>query len=99
MECENGRTSVASSPHLAERTEAFAVRIVRLVNSLPRTRPANVIGGQQLPCATSVGANYRAARRARSRREFWAKLEIAEEEGDESVYWLEILLASATFEP
>ena len=98
MECENERMNAASPPHLAERTKAFAVRVIRLVNSLPRNRAADVIGRQLLRSATSVGANYRAARRARSRREFCAKLGIAEEEADESVYWLELLLESAAFE-
>ncbi len=62
-----------------------------LIDQLPRTRSAEVIGRQLLRCATSVGANYRAARRARSDADFIAKLKIVEEEADESVYWLELL--------
>jgi four helix bundle protein len=74
------------------RTKQFAVRALRLVNALPRSRSADVIGGQLLRAATSVAANYRAACRARSRREFLAKLGIVEEEADESQFWLEVLM-------
>ena len=77
---------------LRDRTKAFALRIVRLSASLPKTREADVIGRQLLRCGTSVGANYRAARRARSDAEFRAKLGIVEEEADESAYWLELLI-------
>jgi len=51
-----------------------------------------MIGGQLLRCGTSVGANYRAARRGRSRAEFIAKLGTVEEEADESAYWIEVLV-------
>jgi four helix bundle protein len=61
------------------------------VNQLPNTRASDVIGKQILRAATSVGANYRAACRARSAAEFRAKLGIVEEEGDECCYWLELL--------
>lgn len=78
---------------LKQRTFDFAMRVVRLVEALPRTGTAQVIGRQLLRAGTSVGANYRAAKRARSRAEFVAKLGIAEEECDESVYWIELLVA------
>jgi four helix bundle protein len=71
--------------HLLVRTKAFAVRVVRLVESLQRTRAAEVIGKQLLRSATSVGANYRAACRGRSPAEFCAKMGVVEEEADESV--------------
>ena len=74
---------------LKERTRAFALRAVRLVEALPPGRAADVMGKQLLRCATSVGANYRAACRARSRAEFVAKLGIVEEEADEAEYWKE----------
>src|SRR2546427_8781729 len=77
---------------LRERTKAFALDIVRLVQRLPRDRAADVIGRQLLRAGTSVAANYRSARRARSRREFLAKLGVVEEEADESAFWLELLL-------
>jgi four helix bundle protein len=74
------------------RTKAFALRTVRLVESLPRTRAADVIGRQLLRSATSVGANCRAVCRARSGADFLNKLAVVEEEDDESCYWLEILI-------
>ena len=80
------------------RTKTFAIEIIRLVESLPRGRSAEIIGRQLLRSGTSVAANYRAARRARSRKEFLAKLGIVEEEADESCFWLE-LLADAGLSP
>jgi four helix bundle protein len=79
---------------MKSRTRAFALRAIRLVGSLPRTTAADVIGKQLLRCATSVGANYRAACRGRSPSEFVAKMGIVEEEADESIYWLELLADS-----
>jgi four helix bundle protein len=79
---------------LKERTKAFALRVVRLVDALPNSRASDVIGRQLLRADTSVGANYRAACRARSVAEFIAKLGIVEEEADECVYWLELLTES-----
>jgi len=75
-----------------ERTKAFALRVMMLTNALPRSRAADVFGRQLLRSATSVGANYRSACRARSRAEFVSKLSIVEEEADESAYWLELLV-------
>jgi four helix bundle protein len=75
-----------SSPEIMKmRTRDFALRVIRLVGSLPRNQAGDVIGKQLLRCGTSVGANYRAACRARSPAEFCAKLGIVEEEVDESV--------------
>jgi four helix bundle protein len=82
-----GKTAVP----MVQRTKAFALRVMKLVDALPRTRSADVIGRQLLRSATSVGANYRASQRARSKAEFIAKLGIVEEEADESGYWLELL--------
>ncbi|MGZ3334252.1 MAG: four helix bundle protein [Isosphaeraceae bacterium] len=62
------------------------------MESLPRTSTGNVIGRQLLRCGTSVGANYRAACRARSSAEFCSKMGIVEEEADESIYWMELLV-------
>jgi four helix bundle protein len=76
------------------RTKAFALRAVRLVESLPSKRSAEVIGRQLLRSGTAVGANYRAVRRARSGADFISKLGIVEEEADESSYWLELLAES-----
>ncbi len=74
------------------RTKAFAVRVVKLVDALPATRAAGIIGQQLMRSATSVGANYRSACRGRSQAEFVAKLGIVEEEADESIYWFELLV-------
>ncbi|MEM1043160.1 MAG: four helix bundle protein [Bacteroidota bacterium] len=76
---------------LRQRTKAFAVRVVRLFRTLPKTDGARVMGRQLLRSATSVAANYRAVCRARSRAAFVAKLDIVVEEADESVLWLELL--------
>jgi four helix bundle protein len=83
-----------SKEQLRERTKAFALRAMKLVDALPKRRSATVAGNQLLRCATSVGANYRAAKRARSIAEFLAKLGIVEEEADESLYWLELIQGS-----
>jgi len=80
----------AANP-LRTRTKQFALRVIKLVDALPTGRAADVIGRQVLRSATSVGANYRAAQRGRSKAEFCAKLGIVEEESDESAYWLELL--------
>jgi four helix bundle protein len=79
---------------LRARTKQFALRVIKLVDSLPNGRAADVIGRQILRSATSVGANYRSAQRGRSKAEFCAKLGIVEEECDESSYWLELLTES-----
>jgi four helix bundle protein len=79
------------SSDLRVRTRDFALRVVRLVDTLPVGRSPDVIGKQLLRSATSVAANYRSACRARSNAEFVAKLGIVEEEADESVYWLELI--------
>jgi len=79
---------------MKSRTRAFALRVIKLVDSLPPGRVSEVLGKQLLRSATSVGANYRAARRSRSRAEFVSKLGIVEEEVDESSYWLELLADS-----
>jgi four helix bundle protein len=76
---------------MKDRTKAFGLRIIRLVEALPASRIANMIGNQLLRSGTSVGSNYRAARRARSDAEFLSKLGIVEEESDETAYWLEML--------
>jgi len=73
------------------RTKQFALRIFKLVDALPRTSTGRAVGNQLVGSATSVGANYRAACRARSRAEFAAKLGTVLEEADESLYWLELI--------
>ena len=83
-----------NADEMKERTRAFALRIIQLVEALPRTRTADVIGKQLLRCGTSVGANYRASCRARSQADFVAKTGIVEEEADETIYWIELLVES-----
>src|SRR6266446_9229720 len=79
----------------ARRTFEFAVRCARLVRSLPKTDlVAKEYGRQLLRSSASVGANYRAANRGRSRAEFIAKLGTVEEEADESIYWIDLLVAT-----
>jgi four helix bundle protein len=87
------------TPDLKVRTKEFAVRVIRLADALPHRRSCDVIVKQLLRSATSVGANYRAACRARSTAEFCSKLGIVEEEADESVYWLETLVAAELVRP
>ncbi len=74
------------------RTKQFALRVIRLVESLPNGKTANVIGNQLLRSGTSVGANYRASCRAKSTADSVHKLSIVEEEADESIYWMELLV-------
>lgn len=80
---------------LKTRTRQFALRVMKLVTSLPRTTAGKAIGGQLVRSGMSVGANYRAACRGRSKAEFIAKLGIVEEEADESAYWMELIIAAA----
>lgn len=77
---------------LKNRTKLFALRVIKLVDSLPNTLAARKIGDQLIRSGTSVPANYRAACRARSNADFISKLGIVEEETDESVFWMELLV-------
>ena len=76
---------------LKERTFQFSLRILRLVENLPSTFIGSTFGHQILRCSTSVGANYRAACRAKSDRDFLNKMKICEEEIDETLYWLDLI--------
>jgi len=77
---------------LKNRTKSFAIRVIKLFRSLPRTEEARVIGRQMLRSATSIAANYRTVCRARSKAEFVAKVGVVVEESDETVLWLELLV-------
>lgn len=83
---------------LKERTKKFALRVIRLVEALPNGRFCDTIGRQILRAGTSVGANYRAACRARSNADFVSKMGIVEEELDECLYWIEILADTKTID-
>lgn len=74
------------------RTKQFAIRIVSVVRSLPRTREGDVVGKQLLRSGTAVAANYRAVCRSRSQSEFISKMNIVVEEADETVFWLEFIV-------
>ena len=77
---------------LKDRTKQFALRIIRLFGSLPKTTEAQVLGKQVLRSGTSVGANYREAHRGRSKAEFIAKCGDSLRELEETAYWLELLV-------
>lgn len=81
-----------SEEQFRDRTKQLALRVIRMVETLPRGRTSDVIGRQVLRSATSVGANYRAVCRARSVEAMIAKLDIVLEEADETLYWLELLI-------
>jgi four helix bundle protein len=76
---------------LKRRTKKFGLNVIKLVESLPPTQTGRVIGNQLLRSALSVGANYRAACRARSKADFISKVGITIEETDESQHWLDML--------
>lgn len=84
---------------LKKRTMAFALRVARLVESLPRTRIGRLVEDQLGRAGTSVGANYRAVCKARSRAEFISKMGVVEEESDESAFWLEFIIAYGLLKP
>jgi len=77
---------------LKERTKQFALRVMRLVDALPRTAKGAALAGQLVRSGTSVAANYRSACRARSRAEFISKIGVVEEEADETALWLELII-------
>ena len=77
-----------------ERTKGIALRIIKLVQSLPKNWIAETIGKQLLRSGTSIGANYRAACRAKSTADIINKLAIVEEEADESMFWIDLLIES-----
>jgi four helix bundle protein len=88
---------VATQPEqLRARTKQFAIRIVRVFKGLPKSDEARIIGKQLLRAGTSVAANYRAVCRSRSNAEFISKMSVVVEEADETVFWLELLIETAT---
>ena len=96
----NSEFGMRNEPDLKRRTKAFALRILKLVDALPKTTAGRALASQIVRSGTSVAANYRAACRARSTADFIAKMGIVEEEADETLFWLELLgeseLVSAT---
>jgi four helix bundle protein len=91
---------MAMSPEqMKQRTKQFAIRIIRLVEALPNDKASVELGRQLLRAGTSVGANYRAACRAKSPRDFVHKLGIVEEESDEASFWMELLIETERLNP
>ena len=88
-----------TTQELKQRTFEFGIPVVRAVEALQKSDSARELGRQLLRAGTSVGANYRAAARARSRADFVAKLGIVEEECDESAYWMEVITALKLLKP
>ena len=76
------------------RTKQFVLGSIKFYQTLPKTEEGKIIGRQFIRSASSVGANYRAACRSRSRAEFFSKLSIVVEEADETAFWIEILIES-----
>jgi four helix bundle protein len=80
-----------------KKTMELGIRIIKMVGTMPQSNASRVIGGQLLRSSTSVGANYRAACRAKSKKDFINKLKIVEEEADETLFWLELIEKSGFF--
>jgi len=91
--------NLSKQEELRNRSKRFALRIIRLFKHLPRSVGAQVLGKPLLRSGTSLGANYRAAGRARSKAEFISKISIVVEEADETVFWIECLMESGTVKP
>lgn len=88
-----------TADELKLRTKQFALRNITLYRSLPKSEEARIIGKQLLRSAMSVGANYRAACRARSNEEFYSKISIVIEEADETMFWHELLIEADIIKP
>jgi four helix bundle protein len=88
-----------SERDLKMRTQQFALDVIQFVEKLPASETCRIIGRQLLRSGTSVGANYRAASRAKSKADFIAKMGIVVEEADESAYWIELLAAAHKIKP
>ena len=87
-----------NTEQLKQRTKDFSKQVINLCRLLPDSREGRLIGNQIFRSGTSVGANYRAACRARSKADFIAKLGIVLEEADETLFWLEILTETGIME-
>ena len=84
---------------LSQRTRTFALRVMRLAEALPKSRPGNAIASQIVRSGTSVASNYRACLRGRSRAEFISKLNVVLEEADETLLWLELIEEGGLLKP
>jgi len=77
---------------LEQRTKKFAMQIIKYISSLPKGTVPHVLGSQLLRSGTSIGANYREANRAESRKDFIHKIGIVEKEASETQYWLDLMI-------
>ena len=84
---------------LQDRTRKFALSVIKFTEQLQRDDTSRILGRQLLRCGTSVGANYRAACRSKSKADFISKLSTVLEEADESAFWIELLVDAAKVEP
>jgi four helix bundle protein len=84
---------------MKQRTKAFALRVIKMTGSLPRSAAGRVLGDQALRSGTSVGANYREAYRARSKAEFVAKIGDCLKEAEETAYWFELIVDAGLLKP
>ena len=84
--------NIAFAEMFKKRTKKFVVDNIKFYGTLPKTEEGKIIGRQLLRSSSSVGANYRAACRARSKAKFHSKLSTVVEEADESVFWMEVLI-------
>jgi len=93
IETQRGKEGMEKNKdELKRRTKEFALRVIKLVEALPDTHVERVIKGQLVRSGTSVGANYRSAKRAKSTADFISKMGTVEEECDESMYWMELIM-------
>jgi four helix bundle protein len=99
LSLSNEKDRIMDREQLKQRTKAFALRIIRLVSALPRNRTGEVLGRQILKSGTSIGANYREALRASSKKHFISTIKIVVRESDETLYWLELLSESNSVKP
>jgi four helix bundle protein len=83
---------IMTEAQMKQRTKQFALKVINLIGTLPKTIQGRTIASQLIRSGTSVGANYRAACRGRSKAEFTSKLGTVEEEADESAYWMELII-------
>src|SRR3954462_12288084 len=88
-----------TSQQFRSRTKAYALRVISVVDALPRDPVSKVLGHQLLRSGTSVAANYRAATRAKSTADFISKMGTVEEECDESIFWMELLIEARRMKP
>src|SRR5438309_2973538 len=95
----NSECELQNEPDLKKRTKAFALRILKLVDELPKTTAGRALSTQIVRSGTSIAANYRTACRAKSTADFIAKMGIVEEEADETLFWPESLEESQLLAP